>query len=103
MESNAFRTEATAPSETARGAVLLATVVVGLVTMFAVFLLDPFGPPVVLVSWCFLLGGLLLAVVPGSTRMLGLGLAVAGLAPPFLVFLWLWVVLTVGMLSGQVH
>ena len=68
--------------------------------MVAAFVVDPFGRPVLLASWGFVLGGLALAVVPGRPRAVGLGLALAGGIPPFLVFLCAWVILSVAALGG---
>jgi hypothetical protein len=39
-------------------------------------------------------------VVPGATRALGFGLALAGVVPPFAVFLVLWSILSVASLDG---
>ena len=95
MESNTFKTADA-------GLILYCAALTGVVVMGAVFVLDPFGPPVVLVSWCFLLGGLALAILPRPMRPLGLGLALAGAIPPAFVFLWIWLIISVGMLNGSV-
>jgi hypothetical protein len=91
VESNAFKTNAgpAAPADESGNGTLLAPVAVGLVIMVAAFIVDPFGRPVVMVSWGFVLGGLMLTTVPGRPRRLGFGLALAGAIPPFALFLWL--------------
>ena len=97
MESNTFKS-----TEMSARAVLLCATLAGAAVMGAAFLVDPFGPPVVLVSWCFLLGGLALAIPPPPVRPFGLGLALAGAIPPLFVFLWIWLIVSVGMLNGSI-
>jgi hypothetical protein len=103
VESNAFKTAlGPAAADESGNGTLLATVAVGLIAMVAAFVVDPFGRPVVMVSWAFVVGGLVLAVVPGRARSLGFGLALAGVIPPFAFFLWLWGILSVAVLGGTV-
>lgn len=85
-----------------RTSVLLCGLVVGLVAMVATFAVRPFGAPVAAASWCSVLGGLMLASIPGRTRPFGLGLAIGGVAPPLLLFLWLWLAWSAAALGGSV-
>jgi hypothetical protein len=43
------------------------------------------------------------ASVPGRPRAVGFGLALAGAIAPFTVFLWFWVVVSVGVLGGSLR
>lgn len=92
MESNTFKNGS-----------LAGALAVGLALMAGAFVIDPFGRPVVMVSWCFVLGGLMFASVPGRPRAVGFGLALAGAIAPFTVFLWFWVVVSVGVLGGSLR
>jgi hypothetical protein len=104
VESNAFKNhlDLAAEGEAPGDGTLPATVAVGLAAVVAAFVVDPFGRPVVMVSWGFVLGGLVLATVPARPRRLGFGLALAGAIPPFALFLWLWAILSVAVLGGAV-
>ncbi|WP_156391196.1 MULTISPECIES: hypothetical protein [unclassified Nocardioides] len=97
-ELNAFETdrEPLVPGSV----VTLATVAVGLVAVVAAFAVDPLGPLFVLLVWGFVLGGLVLAVLPGRARHVGVGLAFAGAAVPVAAFLFLVVVISGGVLFG---
>src|SRR6478609_3631855 len=80
--------------------VTLSTVAVGLVAVVVAWAVDPLGPPFILVTWGFFLIGIALAVRPGRTRSVGVGLTVAGAALPGGAFLCLWVVVSVWALCG---
>jgi len=96
MESNAFN------SAGDRGELGVAAGAIGLLAVVVAFALDPLGAPVVVLSWTLLLGGLALAIVPGRTRPVGKGLVFAGAALPLAAFLFLWVAVSFGVLTGSV-
>jgi hypothetical protein len=99
MESNAFNS---AHGRTDRGELGFAAGAVGLLVVVVVFVLDPLGPPVVVLSWALFLGGLGLAIVPSRLRAIGKGLLFAGAALPLAAFLFLWVVVSLAALNGSV-
>ncbi|MFC6042219.1 hypothetical protein [Nocardioides hankookensis] len=51
-------------------------------------------------SWLLALGGTCVAVASPARRPVAAGLAFAGAAPPFAIFLWFWVALSGGAFLG---
>ena len=98
-ESNTFKNAGAGPFSD--GVATLSAAGLGMLAMVLVFAVDPFGPAVVVLSWLLIWAGIAIAVMPGQRRPIGPGLLFAGAAAPVAVFLWLWVVVSVGMLGGS--
>jgi len=99
MESNAFNS---VEARAGRGELGFAAGALGLLAVVVAFVMDPLGPPVVVLSWALFLGGLALAIVPSRVRAIGKGLVFAGAALPLAAFVFLWVVVSFGVLTGSV-
>lgn len=97
MDSNAFNST----GRTVDPGLGVASGAVGLLLVTVAFMADPWGPVAVVMSWVFVLLGVVLAILPSRLRPIGKGLAFAGAALPGAAFLFLWVVVSFAALTGS--